>query len=150
MEAVKTSLVDVFQTYSNLCKEIDLLEIERKNLEAEWKIYRSLMFGNRRAGFNGGIAALPMENVAERLDKIKDKHDLVEKLLGIKNRFRTQAELILSQFDGVEYQVAYKRFVECKKLEDIAEEMQYSLDWIKKVSARISRHLEGTDILKNL
>jgi hypothetical protein len=150
MEAAKTSLVDVFQTYSNLCKEIDLLEIEKKNLESEWKVYRGLMFDNPRAGFNGGMVALPMENVAERLDKIRSKHDLVEKLLEIKKRFRTQAELILSQFDGVEYQVAYKRFVECKKLEDIAEELQYSFDWVKKVSARVTRHLEGTDILNNL
>jgi hypothetical protein len=150
MEAVKTSLVDVFQTYSNLCKEIDLLEIEKDNLENEWKVYHKLMFDNPRGGFNGGLVALPLENVAERLDKIRVKHDMVEELLNIKKRFKTQAEVILGQFDGLEYKVAYKRFVECKKLEDIADEMQYSLDWIKKVSSRISRHLEGTDILKNL
>jgi hypothetical protein len=72
--AVKTSLVDVFQTYSNLCKEIDLLEIEKDNLENEWRVYHKLMFENPRGGFNGGLVALPLENVAERLDKIRGKH----------------------------------------------------------------------------
>jgi hypothetical protein len=146
----QTNIIDVFQSYTNLCREIDLLEIEKSNLESEWEVYHKLMFNNPRGGFNGGLVALPLENVAERLDKIKSKHDLVEKVLDIKKRFKTQAEVILNQFDGIEYKVAYMRFVECKKLEEIAEETSYSLDWIKKVSARISRHLEGTDILNKV
>jgi excinuclease UvrABC helicase subunit UvrB len=147
---VKPSLLDILQSYSDLCREIDLLEIEKENIEAEWKIYHTLMFVNPRGGFNGGIVSVPLENVAERLDKLKDKHDLVEKLLEVKTKYREKAKFIMGQFEGIEYRVAYMRFVEKERLEDIAEKLDYSLDWIKKVSARVSRHLEGTDILQNL
>ena len=45
----------------------------------------------------------------------------------------------MSEFEGVEYRVAYLRDVKGMTLPEVAAELNYSYDWIKRLSARTSR-----------
>lgn len=133
-----TSLSEILSMYRELCNEIEYFETILKETETEWKINRKLMFINPSPQ-SGGYIPVSMDIVAQNLDKIMDRHDKIERLLNAKKRLKKQAERIMNQFDGIDYKVAYARFVEGKKLELIAEELNYSVDGIKKISARISR-----------
>lgn len=52
---------------------------------------------------------------------------------------KRQIDRLLRQFEGLEMKVAYMRDIERKPLLQIADEIGYSLDWIKKISSRIKR-----------
>ena len=133
-----TNLVDVLLSYKELCQEIEYFELLLSETEREWSHNRKVLIGTPGKG-----SALPIDRMAENMDLIRDRHDKYEGLLEIKRRLKDRAEDIISSFDGIEYKVAYKRFVEKKKLEEIAEELHYSVDGIKKISSRITKALEG-------
>ncbi|GAF22375.1 hypothetical protein JCM19047_2120 [Bacillus sp. JCM 19047] len=46
---------------------------------------------------------------------------------------------MLNKLEGLEYKVAYKKWIENKSLIQISHELNFSLDHIKKVSARIGK-----------
>ncbi|WJY27462.1 hypothetical protein [Sporosarcina trichiuri] len=117
-----------YKHYKDLLHEIELLEILIKQAEAErmeWDFEGRL--GSR---VRMDIAAQKLDRLAERIEELSEELDQREE-------HRKHIEHKLGEFQSIEYRVAYKRFVENKRLEVIAEEMGYSLAWIKKVSARI-------------
>lgn len=131
-------LVEILLSYKELCYEIEYFELLLEEAEREWKNDRRIMIGE-----SGKTTIYTVDRIAENMDKITDRHNKYEKLISIKKRLKFQAEEIMRKFDGIEYRVAYKRFVEKKKLEEIAEELHYSIDGIKKISSRITKALDG-------
>jgi hypothetical protein len=135
------SLVEMLNMYDDLCKEIEYFEALLKETEKEWRVNRKLMFINPTPSHNGGLVPVPMDRVAENMDKVLERYKKIERLLKAKKKLKKTAEEILGSFEGIDYQVAYKRFVEKKKLELIAIELDYSIDGIKKISSRITKAL---------
>lgn len=133
------ALIEVLKTYHDLCQEIEFFDTVLKETQREWAINRNLMFRNPTPSHNGGFVPMPMERVAENMDKIMERHNKVESMLNAKKKLKKQVEDAISDFEGIDYKVAYKRFIEGKKLEVIAEELNYSIDGIKKISSRITK-----------
>ena len=131
-------LTDILLSYKDLCYEIEYFELLLKETEKEWRYNRKIMIGHP-----GKSTAYPIDTIAVNMDKIRERHDKYEQLLDVKIRLKERAEDIIKSFEGIEYKVAYKRFVEKKKLEEIAEELHYSVDGIKKISSRITKALDG-------
>ncbi|MEM5012081.1 hypothetical protein WKH57_15275 [Niallia taxi] len=136
----KTSLSEILGSYIDLCNEIEYWETMKRGREIEWKINRKLMFKNPSPN-GGGYIPVPMDIAAGNLDKIKDHHDNIERILRIKKRMKRQAEVVLSRFEGVEYKVAYARFVERKLLREIAIELNYSYDRIRHIMSKINKEI---------
>jgi len=132
------NMLEVFHYYNDLCREIDILETQLKVMETE-----------REDWWIGGrlFHSVPMDRAAEKFDHITSKMELYEKLIASKRRTRIVLEAKLKQFEGLEYQVAYKRFVEKRTLCEIADELGYSEAWIKEVSSKVKRKLEEMDNL---
>lgn len=89
-----------------------------------------------------------IDTAAEKLDKLAERIEWLVERLERKKETKTRIEGQLKELNGLEYKVAYMRVVESKHLEEIAQELNFSLDWIKKVSAKVTRHLEYTDLLR--
>lgn len=126
--------------YIDLINEIELLEIQVNSAITERQNWHFM--NQHRIGKH-----LPLDEVAIKMDKLAERIEWLSERIEDKKRLRYIIEDKLNDFEGLEYKVAYLRIVENRKLDDIAEELGYSVDWIKKVSAIVTRHLEGTDIL---
>lgn len=124
--------------YFDLINEIELLEYQLNICLAErkdWNFYGRL--GNK----------VRMDQAAENLDRLAEQIEFISAALDKKTSYKKHIEHKLSGFKALEYQVAHLRIVEGMTLEQIAVELDYSVDWIKKVSANITRHFKGTDTL---
>ena len=121
------------QSYHDLCKEIDILETRIKDLENEFYMWQRKM---------GGVGKKPIAPLDIALNRMKEICDLVETyavILDEKEKTRKKIEERMADIDKLENRVAYMRDVECKTLAEIAAELNYSYDWIKRLSARTSR-----------
>ncbi|WZX99683.1 hypothetical protein NSQ26_13860 [Bacillus sp. FSL W7-1360] len=118
----------VIRTYNELVKQVsilkDLIEVTTAERDNWW---------------TGGkfFDKVPLDNAAARVDRLNERLSEMHKGLEELEYQKKEIEYKLSQLDGLEYQVAYKRYVEGKPLKDVARETGYSLDRIKQVSAKI-------------
>ncbi|MDO3680418.1 hypothetical protein [Paenibacillus ehimensis] len=126
--------------YYDLCKEIEILELRLQDLEADIK------YSNRQV-FNGSLPStpspvhIPFDKALISYDETNAKIEETFEWLRQKLETRKQIQGILRQLSGVEAKVAYMRDVEEKDLKSIAEELGYSVIWIKKLSQRINDKL---------
>lgn len=133
-------MLESYRYYNDLIAEIDILEYQLETCIAERENWN--FFGGR---FSRGV---PLDIAAEKMDKLSERIEWITERLDRKKDIRSNLERRLSELEALDYKVAFMRIVEGKKLYEIAEELDLSEDWIKKVSARVTRHLESTDILE--
>ncbi len=132
-------MLESYRYYNDLIREIDILEYQIEVCIAERKQWN---FGGRLS------PKVPLDIAAEKMDKLSERIEWLTERLDRKKGVKSTLEKRLSELESLEYKVAFMRYIEKKKLEDIAEELDYSTDWIKKVSAKVTRHLQGTDTLE--
>ena len=122
--------MEPYRYYCDLINEIELLEYQLNlciNERQEW-------------GFNGRLGnTVRMDQAAERMDKLSAQIERLTFQLDQKKSYQKHIEHKLSEFKSIEYKVAYGRIVDGLTLEQIAEQLGYSVDWIKRVSAKISK-----------
>lgn len=123
-------------TYHDLCKEIEILELRASDLEFQLGMARKVCF----TGFVGSqFSRLPLDKALTKYDDIKDELLSVEAILQHKRQTKRQIEQKMSEFDGLEYQVAYRRDVLRQSLDTIADDLGYTYNWVAKISARVKR-----------
>jgi DNA-directed RNA polymerase specialized sigma24 family protein len=136
-------------SYIDLCGEIEMLEIRIKDMEQEREFLRKRMYDNaptfRATASYGtervqnGYAPMSLDRILERLNKIDDSLNTMHEVLRAKKDARSKMERVLGNFDGLEYKVAYMRDIKRMKLHEIADELGYSHDWIRKISSRVRK-----------
>ena len=131
-------MLDSYRVYMDLVGEIEVLEIQVESAIQERENWH---FMNP----NGIGRHLPLDELTNRMDNLAERIEWLSERLEEKKNLRLRIEERLNRFEGLEFKVAYLRIVENKKLEDIAEELGFSIDWIKRISAKVSVHLEYTD-----
>jgi DNA-directed RNA polymerase specialized sigma subunit len=125
------------QTYNDLCAEIDILQLRLVDLENEFKVAHRTVWTGCAPGENH--ARVPLDKSLMQYDEIKTKLQEVESTLRRKERIRDEMERRMSQFQGLEYKVAYMRDIQGKRLQQIADELGLSLLYIQKISSRVNR-----------
>lgn len=123
-------MINMFTSYRDLCAEIEWIEsqIEILNVEKEeWWI------GGRL------FDKVPMDNAAGRVDRINDEINRMERILRAKKKHKIQSDNIFARLEGLEYKIAYKRYVEGKPLKDIAEELSFSYDHIRRTHSKMKK-----------
>jgi len=132
-------MLDSYRYYMDLTNEISILgfQIEQSLKEREDWYFTGRLGSKYR-----------IDTVAEKLDKLAERIEWLTERYDSKQTIKKNIEEQLKELNGIEYKVAYMRIVESKRLEEIAEELNYSVDWIKKVSAKVTVHLKYTDVLK--
>jgi hypothetical protein len=133
-------MTDWRSTYNDLCKEIEILELRAGDLEFQMKMARKVCF----TGFiNDQYSRIPLDKALHTYDDVKDELLAVESMLEHKRLTKRQIEQKMSEFDGLEYQVAYRRDVLRQPLDRIADDLGYSYNWIMKISARTTYRVKG-------
>lgn len=117
------------ELYHDICAEIDVIEFRIHDLEQEYQFWY-------KACHRGG---LPLDTCLLRMKEICDQVEIYATMLEQKEKARKEIEDRLHDFEGTDQKVAYMRDIEGKTLQEIADELGYSLIWIKKISARTKR-----------
>ena len=121
------------ELYHDLCREIEILEIRIRDLEAEYKMWY-------KKGCHGHMA--PLDISLDRMKAICDQVEMYSRILEEKEMARDRIVEHMKRFEGLENKIAYMREVEGKSLLEISLELGYSYSWIRKLGAR-TRH-KGT------
>lgn len=116
--------------YNDLCNEIEILEIRASDLERQ-------LSSSWKQCYNG--IQMPLDKAVLWNDEAKEKLLDVVNEIEHKKQTRMLIETKLGEFKGLEYQVAYMRDILRKPLAEIADELDYSYNWILKISSRIKR-----------
>ncbi|MBN6887010.1 DNA-directed RNA polymerase specialized sigma24 family protein [Cytobacillus horneckiae] len=139
-------MLDTFLLYNDLCLEIEVLKEQLQLAESE-----------REQWWVGGrlFASVPMDNAAERFDKLTDKIEHMEKILEAKVTTKEKIESLMNGYEELPRKIAYLRYVHGRSLKDIAADLNYSYDYVREVMSKMKKslqeptHNEPTDILIN-
>ncbi|WP_425447757.1 hypothetical protein [Dethiothermospora halolimnae] len=115
--------------YGDLVKEIETLELRVGDLEREG-------YALERLNRNNGI---PYDQYLNKISEINNSIAILQSILEDKKKTRSAIEQRINNFEGLEYQVAYKKLIERKDLMTIAEELHISYDYAKKKSAKVGK-----------
>jgi SMC interacting uncharacterized protein involved in chromosome segregation len=104
------------------------------------RIAKSICF---RGFVTDQYSRIPLDKALNKYDDVKDELLAVVAMLEHKQQTKREIEKRMSEFDGLEYQVAYRRDVLRQPLDEIADDLGYSYNWIMKVSARTTFRAKG-------
>jgi hypothetical protein len=136
------------RTYKDLCNEIEILSIRRDELSAELRILnrritnagpRTKLVASYSGMPGGGNDERPIEETWGVYSAVTEALEDVTDILSLKIEAKKRMESVMAQFDTLEYQVAYYRDVERLSILQIATKLDYSYDWIAKISSRLKR-----------
>jgi len=119
-----------FQIYSDLVLDIEILKEQIELCKAEQKQW---WLGGRL------VNTVSLDNAAERVDKLSEKIERMEEELQIKTERAEKFNQRLQQYQGLEYKIFYMRYIECKTLKEIAEELNYSYQYIRHIAGQIKK-----------
>lgn len=162
MEALK-ELLNADQHIKMLEERLEALEEEYNYLNNIYKRAVKELNSNKPSGINAmDYAAERVQNnfnpratdrvVKEMNNVLDDVYKLELMIKPLKQRIalhkqnKQKLERILNDFEGLEYEVAYKKYVEGKTLLEIAYELGYSEGTIKNVSSKIKKELEEKEV----
>lgn len=97
------------------------------------------VYENEKASWWGGKLGkiVSLDQAAERVDKINDKLDILHDELNKKAFAKERIEGNLRKYKNIEHKVFYMRYIEGKKLQQIADELNFTYQYIKEISQRI-------------
>ncbi|KQL20476.1 hypothetical protein [Cytobacillus solani] len=123
-------MLDTFILYNDLCLEIEILKEQLNLAESE-----------REQWWMGGrlFHTVPMDNAAERFDRLSNKIERVEALLKKKEETKRRVESLMNNYEELPRKIAYLRFVQGRSLKEIASELNYSHQYVRKVMSQMKR-----------
>lgn len=135
------------ESYHDLCTEIEVLELRLEGLIAEMNHLSRQMHSSPRtklvASYSGmpgaGMDASPLDKQFKALCTVNERIDDVKDIISLKVEYKQRMEARMSEYEGLEYKVAFMRDIECKPLKQIHEELEMSYEYIRRISARIPR-----------
>lgn len=139
-------MIDWRTSYHDLSNEIEILSIRREEIEMELQYFK--LQGHRQcfpvakliANYSGmpgaGRAVQPFEEIGNRIIMLQDQLDDINDVLSLKLEARERMEDKMGAFEGLDHKVMVMRDIQRKKLFEIADELGYSYDWIRKVSRK--------------
>lgn len=136
-------------SYKDLCREIEILELRAESIESEIKQLRKIMLQgpkditgidySREPG--GSIVHMPLDRLIDRLDRLEKTISTLKDTLEQKKRYKGKIENVLKKFDGVNHKVMYLRIVEGKKQREIADILGYDERHIRRIIKQCRENL---------
>jgi len=140
----------IYNTYNNLKREKTILEIRINDYEEEKKKLRKLAKIDGPTSMKAiDYSSTPVQSTSQigfkyYLDRVRkiDNHLLLhQERLDKVNKLMKQIETELKELKGNHYDIAYKRFVEGKKQELIAEEMNLSTRHVRRIMSDLTKNM---------
>lgn len=143
--------MDIIQSYKDLCKEIEMWKYRVEAYEAEIEALKKLAKLNGPGYIQAidytqpsvqGTSQIGFEEALIRLGQLESHIFIHENAIEKMEQSKDHIEKEIKELDGLDKKVVYMRDIEDKTLKDIANELNYGYDWIRKISARNPK--EGT------
>jgi len=137
--------MDTIKSYKDLCEEIEIWKWRVKAYKAEIKALKKLAKVYGPSDVKGIDYSQPkvqntnqigFEEFLERLYKLEHHIYIHEEAIKNMEKCRKNMEERIKKLEGIDQKVVYMRDIEGKTLVQIAEELGYSYDYIKEISAR--------------
>jgi hypothetical protein len=135
----------IIKSYQELCREIEIWESRDRAYQAEIQALNQLANIYGPSGVSGidyskdrvqSSSHIGFETYLLRLFEIEAHIKVHEKALKEMKLAREQIEKTIENMSGIDRKVVYLRDIKGMKLEEIADELHFSIVYIKKVSAR--------------
>lgn len=122
----------LISTYQDLLIEIEVYAKRLEDLEREQYAIEKLSRSHN----------IDFHNQLERQLNLNNKYAIIQSIL--EDKLQTKKDILekLNQLEGIEYKIAYKRFIENKTLNEIADELYISESWAKQKSAKVNKVLK--------
>ena len=147
-----SNVLDV--TYHDICHEIELLVLRAVDLEKdiERKRRELLRTGGTHVKLVASYSGMPFSNYVSRpFDVLWEERRQLEMqledvldVLSLKKECKKRMEAVMEKCESLEYKVAYLRDVKRKKLYEIANELGYTYEYTREISARVKRMKQPT------
>ena len=133
--------MEILKDYSDVLKELEYLEDQIKLTRYEFHWWSGVDVEKGQGSLLGGVGVkkfgvetgmIQIEKKRRALNNLYQRREIAE-------RKKHNIEKHLQQFKGLEYQVAYLKYIENYTLSEIAERLGYSEIRIKQISAKLGR-----------
>lgn len=137
--------MDTIKSYKDLCEEIEIWKERIKAYEAEIKALKKLAKVYGPSDITGIDYSQPyvdstkqigLEEFLIRLRKLENHIYIHEEAIKNMEKCRKKIEERIKKLEGIDQKVVYMRDLEGKTLKEIADELGYSYQYIKEVSAK--------------
>lgn len=137
--------MDPVKSYKDLCEEIEIWKERLKTYEIQLKAIVKLAKLDGPSDITAidyskpyvdGTRQIGFEEALEMLHKIESHIFLHKQAIENMERYRKRIKARIKKLEGIDYKVVYMRDIEGKSLVEIAEELGYSHQYIKEISAR--------------
>lgn len=135
--------------YTDLCNEIEILQIRSSEIECELNYVQKSIENHCTpstklvASYTGmpgaGFVPAAFDKLWSNLFNLEIQRDEINDIMSLKYEARNRMESKMSEFEGLENKVIVMRDIQRKTLIEIADELGYSYDWIRKVSSRVNK-----------
>jgi DNA repair exonuclease SbcCD ATPase subunit len=146
--------IDWRQSYNDLCNEIEILDIRAQEINDEMRYIRRMMqqFGPQTKlvasyeGMPGGETKVTtfdkIEQVCTNIHHLETQLEEINDILSLKREARERMEERMGQFEGLEHQVYVMHVIQRKPLNNIAADLGYSYEWIRKISMKVKNRFK--------
>ena len=137
--------MEIIKSYKDLCEEIEIWKERLKTYEIQLKAIVKLAKLDGPSDITAidyskpyvnGTRQIGFEEALEMLHKIESHIYLHKEAIESMEKHKKRIEERLKKLEGIDYKVVYMRDIEGKSLVEIAENLGYSYQYIKEVSAR--------------
>jgi len=138
--------MESIRLFKDLVTEIDNLKVlkneliqQKKRLRIELQEPREIKAYDITKNISAPRPPRELAIVLSEFMEVDRRLKYVCDMLKYRKKAREKVEKNLKKLEGIDYQVVYLRDIENWKLGEIAMELNFSEDWIKKISARNPR-----------
>jgi len=141
-------LIEFIPSYNDLCTEIEMLKLRIEDIETEREYLLKSMYDNAPIDNLGavdhskdyvqnGYVPMTLDKIVDRLNTIDKSMSDLYRIKEAKEDTKQTIEKMFDDLEGLEYKVAYMRDVRKMRLQDIADELGYSYDHIRRISSMV-------------
>ncbi|WP_077704988.1 hypothetical protein [Virgibacillus dokdonensis] len=139
--------MQIMKSYADMLIEIEIIEDQIELVTKELKYWFGIDLDKEKGiplGGSGSHKFGAQASLIQADKKIKTYHKLTEQLKELKFA-KVRMDMLMEQFKGLDYKIAYKRIVESKTHQEIADDLGYSHQYIKERWLKIKTYTEHTE-----
>ncbi|KPU42174.1 hypothetical protein OXPF_39530 [Oxobacter pfennigii] len=146
-EVIILSELHYIENYKDILTQIKIHQLIIENAKIEQKYYLKQFHSSGPGDISSitidgmpksNFVSLPFDKIIENLNRLDNMLFIEEGILNQLHRTKEELDMRISSLEGIHFKVAWMKIIENKSLQQIADELGYSLDWIKRISAEIS------------
>lgn len=126
--------MEIVKNYADLLRIIDIVKAEIEMLEVDKEYW--LGKSTNLPFFSIGAEKYGLDIASQRTDRLNDRIASLETKLEHYQAIEKEVRENVEKLEGLEYKIAKLRFIDGMTYQEIAEELGYSHDHIRRVASR--------------